>query len=369
MAQDTTKPLSIFLGQRNAIRMISQSHGIIRPNMVDSLEGAVKISVKRIPEFDNKVDALIYSTFDGASGKIGYSESNQGLISACLMDLDPTVPQQMVNAAGPNFGNFHFMFNAMGLDGNIKGAGLLYSCTASELPWTQPVKEAAKRTLSWEALNFLWFPGLAALYTRGIGTGVQQAAPTKPVVATSTTGGVLTADTYYVQIAAVTAAGETTPSPEAGITVPTGTVTNKITVTVPAIAGAITSYNVYVTNRSNGERLIGNTVTTSFDITLLPGTTAARPQTSNTSGTYQATGDKVFSSSGANWILTLDKTAQTLQPQGIQYALVIRDGVVVATVDNPATQDTFLINTAGTGITINEDPANHVWEFITLYQP
>lgn len=370
MPADTRAPLSIFLGQRNQIRMITTNFGMIHPNMVDSLEGSVKLGVKRIPEFDNPVDALIYSTFDGASGKFGYTESNQGLISAAVMNLDPTIPQQMINAAGPGFGNFHIMFNAMGLDGKIKGAGLLYSCIASEMPWTQAVKDASKRSLGWECLNFIWFPGLAALYTRMRGTSTMQAAPSKPTVATTTTGGFLSGDTYYVQIAAVTAAGETTPSPEAGITVPSGTVTNKITVTTPAITTPVTSYNVYVSNRSNGERLVANVNTgTTVDITALPGVTAVRPPTQNSSGVYVATGDKLLASGGGVWSATLDQTAQTLQPQGIQYALVTRDGVVIATPDNPATQDTFLINAAGTAFTVNEDPATHVWEAITLYQP
>lgn len=366
---DTRQPLSIFLGQRNQIRMISQTHGVIRPNMVDSLEGMVKLSVKRIPEFDNKVDALIYSTFDGASGKFSYTESNQGLISAALMDLDPTIPQQMINAAGPNFGNFTFFFNAMGLDSKIKGAGLLYGCITSEMPWTQPVKEAAKRSLGWEALNFIWFPGLAMQYTRMVGALTAQATPAKPVVATSTTGGLLSPDTYYVQIGAVTASGETLPSAEAGILVPTGTSTNKITVTTPAIVSPVTSYNVYVSNRSNGERFTINVSSgTSGDITVLPGTTAVTPQTLNTSGSYSASGDKTFTGSGP-YTVTLDNTAEILRPQGIQYAWVARNGSIVGTPDNPATQDTFLISADGTVFSVSEVPGANVWEALTLYKP
>lgn len=369
MPADTRQPLSIFLGQRNAIRIITTTHGVVRPNMVESLEGMVKIGVKRIPEFDNPIDALIYSTFDGASGKFGYTESNQGLISAAMQDLDPTLAPQMINAAGPNFGNFHLFFNSMGLDGKIKGAGLLYGCIASEMPWNQTVKEAAKRNIGFEALNFIWFPGLAAQYTRMTGTLTAQAAPSKPTVATSTTGGFLAADTYYVQIAAVTASGETTPSPEAGIHVPSGTSTNKITVTTPAIVSPVTSYNVYVSNRSNGERYVSNVGSgTSGDITVMPGVTALRPPTLNTSGSYVASGDKSFQGAGP-YTVALDKTAFTLLPQGIQYALVMRNGVVIATPDNPATQDTFLISADGGTFSINEVPGANVWEAVTLYQP
>jgi hypothetical protein len=368
MPADTRNPLSIFTGQRNQLRIVSANHGVIRPNLVDSMEFTPKLSNKRIPEFDNKVDALTYTTFDGGTGKISFMESNQGLISAALMDIDPSVATQMLNPAV--FANFDVFMNLMGLDGKVKGSMLLYGCTPSGNPFTQAVKEGAKRSLDFECLNGIMFPGLAMQYTRGRGATTQQAAPSDPALATAAVGGFLAGnDTVYVQITAVTAAGETTVSNEAAIHIPTGTDTNLVTVTIPAIVAPVLSYNVYVSNRSNGERFYGNAaVAGAFSVTALPSTTANTPPTQNTSGVFAATGDKVFTGAGP-YTITLDSAAFKLGQTGLDYVLVKRQGAIVATVDNPATIDTFLFNSTGTTFSVNEDPASKSWELITLYQP
>jgi hypothetical protein len=368
MPADTRNPLSIFTGQRNQIRLVTKTHGVIRPNLVDSFEFTPKLSNKRVPEFDNLVDALTYTTFDGGSGKISYLESNQGQISAALMDIDPASVTQMLNPA--TLADFQVFMNLMGLDGKIKGCMLLYGCTPTGNPFQQTVKEGAKRSLDFECLNGIIFPGLALQYTRARGATTQQAAPADPALATANAGGFLTGgDTVYVQLTAVTAAGETLAGNEAAIHIPTGTNTNKVTVTVPAPAGAITSYNGYVSNRSNGERFSFNTaVGGAIDVLELPSTTAARPPLQNTSGVFAAPNDKTFSGAGP-WTVTLDNAAFKLPQTGLDYGLVKRDGAIVGTVDNPATIDTFLFNSAGTQFSVNEDPATHAWELFTFYQP
>lgn len=370
MPQNTQVPNSIFTGQRNQLRLVSLSHGIIRPNLVDSFNFTPKISVKEIPEFDNLINPIIYYTFDGGTGKIGYVESNQGQINSALMDLDPTVAQQMLNSIGQQ--NFQTMMNLKGQDGNLKGSYLLYGCVAAGVPFDQAVKDAAKRSIDFTCQNGVMFPGLAMLYTRAIGTGVQQAIPGQPTLVTAATAGLLAGnDTIYVRITAVTAAGETAGSNEASVHIPSGTSTNKVTVTTPAITSPVTSYNVYCSNRSNGERLVANVPSgTSYVITALPANTASACPNVNTSGSFQCSNppDKVFTGSGP-YTITLDKAAYGLPQTGLDYAMVVRDGVIVATVDNPATLDTFLFSADGLTFSVNEDPTNHVWEIYTLYQP
>lgn len=368
MSQDTRNPLSIFTGQRNQLRIVTPNHGVIRPNMVDSMDFTPKLSNKRISEFDNLIDPLTYSTFDGGSGKFSYSESNQGQISAALMDLDPTVTTQMVDPA--RLANFEVFCNMFGLDGKIKGSMLLFGCTPTGNPFQQAVKEAAKRSVDFECLNGLWFPGLAMLYMRARGATTQQAPPSTPTLATSTTGGFLTApDTIYVMITAVTAAGESLPSNEASIHVPSGTSTNKVTVTTPAISGSVTSYNIYASNRSNGERYTANCASgTTTDITALPASSAATPPVANSSGVFAAPSDKVFTGSNP-YTVTLDNAAFKNPQTSLQYALVKKNGNMVANVNNPASIDTFLFNAAGTTFSVNEDPATNSWDVFTLYQP
>ena len=75
---NTRTPLSIFRGKNAQIRGVTLNYGAIRPNMVD---------------------ALVYTTFDGGSGKLGYTVSNQGQIESLLMDADPDVETIYVNPA------------------------------------------------------------------------------------------------------------------------------------------------------------------------------------------------------------------------------------------------------------------------------
>lgn len=368
MPQDTRNPLSIFIGQKAQARLITRSHGLIRPNLMDSFNFTPKLSNKEIPEFDNPVNALTYTTFDGGTGKIGYTESNQGQINAALMDLDPTVAVQMLNAAF--YQPFDMFVNFKGLDGLIKGSALLYSCTATGSPFDQAVKEAAKRTLDFTCLNGIMFPGLALQYTRARGATAQVAPPAAVTLATSNTGGFLTADTYYIRTTAVTAAGESTPGPESAIHVPTGTATNKITVTTPAVAGSILSYNIYMFNRSNGERFAANTVVTATDILVMPSATAAALPLFNTSGVFAVLDpqDKIFTGAGP-YTTTLPTAAYYLAQTGLPYAMVKRNGALIATPDNPATQDTFLFSADGSTFSVNANPAAEWWDLLTLYQP
>ncbi len=369
MPQDPTKPLSIFTGQRSAVRLITRSHGLVRPNMVDTFEFTPKLSTKRVDEFDNLISALVYTTFDGGSGKIGYTDSNQNQISAVLMDLDPSVTTQMVNPA--NMAPFDGFINDMGLDGVIKAARLIYGCAPPMgNPNSKSLKDPAKRSIDFECLNGVDFYGTALLYTRARGTTVQIAPPSVNSLATATTGGALAGlDTIYVKTTAVTAAGETTVSQESSIFIPTGTSTNTVTVTVPAAAGAITGYNVYASNVSNGERFVAYTTSTTQVITALPSSTSVVPPFLNTSGSFVAPGDKIFTTSGSQWAITLAKTAFTHPQNGLCYALIKRDGVTIATIDNAASIDTCLFSSDGTTFKVNEDPAAHVWEILTHYQP
>lgn len=367
MPANTQAPLAIFEGQRNQVRIITKSHGIIRPNLVDGFDFTPKFSNKRVQEFDNPVDALTYTTFDGGSGKISYLESNQGQIIAALMDLDPTVAVQMLNPTG--FQPFDVFMNMMGQDGLVKGCALLYACTPTSNPFSQTVKEAAKRSIDFECLNGIFFPGLAIQYTRGRGATIAQATPVAPTLTTNDTGGFLSPDTYYAQIAAVTAVGETIISQEQGIHVPAGTSTNTVSVETPAIVSPVTGYKIYFSNRSNGERYSTTCSSgTTTVISALPSATAARPQYVNGSGSFVAIGDKTFAGSGP-YTITLDNAAYTHPQTGLQYGLIKKDSFIVATVDNPATLDTFLFNAAGTSFSVNADPAAQVWELVTFYQP
>ncbi len=70
------------------------------------------------------------------------------------------------------------------------------------------------------------------------------ATPVNAAFSTATTGGSLTAATYYYRVTAVNSAGETLASTETSQVVPAGTATNVVVVNWGAVTGAA-SYNVY----------------------------------------------------------------------------------------------------------------------------
>ena len=362
----TRSPLSIFTGQNAQIRAVSLSHGVIRPNMVDAVDITPKLSSKRIPEFDNSVDALTYVTFDGGTGRLSYVRSNQGVIDALIMDTDPTIEQIFVNPA--NMQKFNLFANLKGLDGKIKGAYLVTDCRITGNPLTSTTKEGAKETLDFEFINAYKFSGLGILYTRARSTVGPVGQPTQPTLTPAGTGGFLGADTYYVRITAITATGESAGSVETAVFITSGSV-NKITVDIPVVVSPITGYNVYVSNRSNGERLVASAVTADYDITALAPSSAIPCPNVDTTGSPQVTGDKIIPAT-TPFDVTLDKTAFKIAQNGLMYALVCKNGEAVGTVDNPATIDQFLIANAGDKFSVLSAPSSaDYWDIFTLYQP
>ena len=90
-----------------------------------------------------------------------------------------------------------------------------------------------------------------------LGASAYLMVPPKPLLATTTTGGAVTANTYWVQVTAIDAQGETTPS--AAVSVVTTGATSTITVTIYTVPNA-TGYNVYIgtgaTQPANGAMFI-----------------------------------------------------------------------------------------------------------------
>ena len=260
--------LTIFTGQRAAVRMVGKSYGQQRPSLLDGADWTPNLSVSTLMEFDNLNPALIYTTFDDVTLKLSYPQNNQATIEAVLADIDPTSDAFYVNPALMT--PFQTYANLHGLDGNIKGSWLVRDCVANANPFTGTVKEGAKRSLDAKALQAMYFHGVGIAYTRFRGATVLQAPPVAAGLSQSASGGFLGADTYYFVLTAVTAVGETTPGPEASIQVVSGSV-NDITVTTPAIAGSVTDYNIYMSDRSGAWRFAAQVSSgTTTTITVLP---------------------------------------------------------------------------------------------------
>lgn len=153
---------------------------------------------------------------------------------------------------------------------------------------------AAAVTITPQAFSTLVnFPGLNANMTLNVGVGTPTtapftgdeiklffanqsivAAPTIPVLVGSTTGGTLAASAYFYKITAITAAGETMPSPEATVT--TTGATGSVGITWTAIPGA-TSYKVYRGTVTNTENVFYTSLTNSFTDTGAANTAGTVP--------------------------------------------------------------------------------------------
>jgi hypothetical protein len=366
MSSNTQLPLSPFIGKKAAPRLITRSHGILRPNLMQDFSITPKLELKVIEEFDNPVPGLIFQVAGESTGKFTIEESNQPLVAMALSDVDPTVAQFAYNPQ--NMVPFDIFANFKGLDGKVKGSVLAYNCQLSGNGFSQPVKDGAKRAIDFTCANAIFFYGQGLSYTRMRGSGAQQAAPAEPTAATAATGGFLAPGVYYIQITATTANGETLPSQEIAIAVPAGTNTNDITVTCPGTSGSITGYNVYVSAYSNGERFAGAAVASSANtlvITALPAQLATQPPLQNTSGIWAGANDVVFSANAG--LLTLP--AVNIPNIGLPYALLKENGNIVATLDNPATNGVGYISADGTTFTVTGTSTYQCWDILTPYNP
>lgn len=87
-----------------------------------------------------------------------------------------------------------------------------------------------------------------------------------PTLTPQATGGVLPSGDYYAQYTWWTGVGETLPSPEAMVTIPPGTVTGSIVITLPSVpTGALRAF-LYLNSFSGGECYNDSTDATSYVI-------------------------------------------------------------------------------------------------------
>jgi hypothetical protein len=113
-------------------------------------------------------------------------------------------------------------------------------------------------------------------------TAVLIAAPSAPAPTTQTTGGngtLAASTTYYVVITEVNPNGETTASANGSVTTGAGT-TNQITVSLPALSGTGTGFNIYAGTTSSGPFYKQNTATQTSSFIF--GTSSNPLQTSGT---------------------------------------------------------------------------------------
>lgn len=138
---------------------------------------------------------------------------------------------------------------------------------------------------------------------------VQLPAPPAPILATSTTGGTLTAGTYGVQVTYVNGIGETVGSIASSIAT-TGS-TSSITISFPVLNGNATAWYAYVTQVGGAtytrQQGVGNPTAIGSNLVLTspPTNTGVIPPASNTTGgvitpTLPASGTPYLNTTGVD---------------------------------------------------------------------
>jgi hypothetical protein len=158
---------------------------------------------------------------------------------------------------------------------------------------SSPLPEPARGCTTWrrnDATPFAAFGTASHLYetsgsivtdiTPGLGSPIQ------PTVTTATTGGTLTANTYYYVITALNAAGQTLASYETSITTTGTTSANTISWGI-GVAGA-TSYRVWRGTTSGAENIYYTTTATTYTDTGATGTSGTLPTTNTATGVFTA---------------------------------------------------------------------------------
>jgi hypothetical protein len=115
-----------------------------------------------------------------------------------------------------------------------------------------------------------------------------------PTFSNATTGGTLAGGTqYWYKYTWVTPYGESKPTTPVSYTVPTGTNTNKVTITIPALPSHVTQANIYVGTASGSEKLQGNTATTTYTLSSAYNSGGASAPGSSTASAPYKTGKTI----------------------------------------------------------------------------
>ncbi len=141
-------------------------------------------------------------------------------------------------------------------------------------------------------------PQNALSLTGGDNISIDMSTPAKPTIASSTTGGTLSARVYYIKISASDGVGVTTPSTEVTATT-TGT-TGSITLSGYSVTGA-SSYRIYfaTSTGAGNENVYISTTTTTFVLS----TSTPAVYTAGTVPTVTTAYVDKISASGNSWLL------------------------------------------------------------------
>lgn len=363
-------------GQLQQVRFITKSHGIVRPNLGDTLDINPTHSNKKVEEFDNLAPAVIWTQFEEVTGKYSYKDSNSPITDAVLADADPTNKRHISDPRRMAY--FHVLVNDPGLDGNIFQATFVPGCVPMGPTSSSTLKEAKANSLDFHASYLRKVKGYGIHYSRVLAdSAAQVAAPSAPTLADQSTGGNLSDGAYYVSLTAITADGETDASVNAGVVLDGGGSSQSIDVTIPSVSAPITGYNVYVGTRSDDLRKSNSSPlsSTPYTITDLPIPSDALFPVDNTTGPFvqvlattstpgNAALDLRWASSGP-WVTTLEKAAIAVHNPRHE-----DERILFALKNGAPAKEGFVISNDGLTIELAAQPGvNDVWEFLTAYDP
>lgn len=336
----------VAIGQRARVRILTKSRGPVIVGMNETVELAPDLSQKVVSAVQALDPQSIYNAHGGGTGKISPTETQALELYAALQDMETspgTTPAGIINDLR-NLQPFSMIVEKMPDDKNSPfGFLFAYGCLPSNVAAPMPAMEAMKRDIPFKFKRLDDLRGFGVRYVRCRSTGTLIATPTDPgslATAAGTTTFAAT-DIMYVRIASCdegNSPGDPPPTAASHLTraaaeqaILVGTATNKIVLTVPAVAAG-TSLAVYVGRASGAETFYDwiAAAGTTIDIVEWPDPSGARPPYHNNTLAFATAEDKLFTVGGG--LATIDLSVGgalpiPLIPSGLPYVAVLKNGV------------------------------------------
>jgi hypothetical protein len=340
--------VEVPVGQRYDLTIITADQGPVMPGLVDSCDLTPDLAQKVIMSIANQDPSAIVNTHNGVTGKFSATETNELALYAALQN-SPLAPTNVSPAAILNdfrkLRNFHVLINKK-KDTNDSSIGgwFAYNCKASGASAPMSSGDVTKRDIPFKGLRLDDIRGMQLAYRRARATATLETTPGTPTTAEMAGGNFNGGDVVYIRIAQSGNANTgATPPPTATepLSAPTfeqadpiAGAAQKVVVTFVAPPAAGKSFAIYVGRSSGQETFYGwaAAAAATFDITGYAEATSPRPTDRNVSGAVQLTGDLIFGviggfTYGVDLLTGGGKLAEFLQPTGLPYIAVMKNGV------------------------------------------
>jgi hypothetical protein len=160
-----TNPTDLYRGKTNKPEIISQNHGRIRGQLVQSMTLSPQHSAEVYEEFDNPNPVFSIHDFAGTDATMDWLSSDQHQIESAMMDVNPSASPFQYDPA--QIRPIDILIHRSGVNaGKVTKATLLCSGQRSGETDTQDIKAAEKEAATLKFLKEKVISGGDILYSR-----------------------------------------------------------------------------------------------------------------------------------------------------------------------------------------------------------